>query len=130
MIIRSNKGRKILRNIFRGLGVSAVALFFQACYGMPPDLENYVTISGVVISESERTPIQGIKVSGNGLYAYCYTNANGTFNIHAPMQDVYNIDFEDVDGPLNGSFKPLSKEIAFKDINHEKPLHIFMETEI
>ena len=29
--------RKILRGIFLFLGVSAIALMFQACYGMPPD---------------------------------------------------------------------------------------------
>ena len=31
----SEKSRKVLRKIFLFLGVSAVALVFQACYGMP-----------------------------------------------------------------------------------------------
>ena len=30
-----HKGRKVLRVIYRILGVSAIALVFQSCYGMP-----------------------------------------------------------------------------------------------
>jgi len=33
----SEKGRVFLRKIYRILGVSAIALIFQACYGMPMD---------------------------------------------------------------------------------------------
>jgi len=31
------KSRKLLRNVFMVLGVTAISLIFQACYGMPPD---------------------------------------------------------------------------------------------
>jgi len=37
MQIFLEKFRKISRKIFLFLGVSAVSLVFQACYGMPPD---------------------------------------------------------------------------------------------
>jgi len=33
----SEKSRKFLRNIYRILGVTAISLVFQACYGMPMD---------------------------------------------------------------------------------------------
>jgi len=33
----TEKSRKWLRNIFLALGVAAISLVFQACYGMPMD---------------------------------------------------------------------------------------------
>ncbi|MCL2443463.1 MAG: hypothetical protein FWD13_08380 [Treponema sp.] len=33
----SEKSRKFLRTIYRILGVTAISLVFQACYGMPMD---------------------------------------------------------------------------------------------
>jgi len=33
----SEKSRKWLRNFYRVLGVTAISLVFQACYGMPMD---------------------------------------------------------------------------------------------
>ena len=33
----SEKSRKILRKIYLVLGVAAISLVFQACYGMPMD---------------------------------------------------------------------------------------------
>jgi len=33
----SEKSRKLLRRIFMVLGVAAISLVFQACYGMPMD---------------------------------------------------------------------------------------------
>ena len=32
----SEKGRKVLRRVFMGLGVAAVSMTFAACYGVPP----------------------------------------------------------------------------------------------
>ena len=58
----SEKGRKALRMIYRGLGVTAVSLIFQACYGMPYDMGDDVTIYGSVRAKETSKPIKGIRV--------------------------------------------------------------------
>ena len=129
MLKHSEKIRKLLRNIFRGLGVTATALVFQACYGMPPDLEdnNQVLIRGVVISKEGKTVIPGIKVSVSDFEPCYLTNNNGSFYLYVPIQDTYQVIFEDIDGEKNGSFKPHSEEIAYDDIDYSFPLHVYLD---
>jgi len=113
MIKLSEKSRRVLRGIYQGLGAATISLLFQACYGMPMDEES-VTIQGKVSSKTD-IPIPGIKVSVES--SDHFSNENGNFFIYLPKQESYKLQFEDVDGPENGSYKPLIKTVNLNDIN-------------
>jgi len=111
----TGRGRKILSRLFRVISVSAASLILQACYGMmppdepwaaygmPPSQENEETsIYGTVVSKKTGEPIFGIKVSIEGTEVSARTNEVGYFYLWVKIQDVYNINFKDVDGPYNG----------------------------
>ena len=133
----SERQRRLLRHVYRGLGLTAAALGMQACdfyepeavgmYGMPPNWDSDSLIHGVVISDSARTPVPGIKVSVKDLGAHAYTDIHGRFYVYVPRQDTYKLKFEDVDGPENGSFQTLKKEITREESYSVVPLHIFLE---
>jgi hypothetical protein len=115
MIKLSDKSRRVLRGIYQGLGAATISLLFQACYGMPID-DDSVTIQGKVSSKTDiPVPIPGIKVSVES--SDHFTNENGNFFIYLPKQESYKLQFEDVDGPENGSYKPLIKTVNLDDIN-------------
>jgi len=105
MISITERCRKILRTIFRGIGVSAVSLIIQACYGvMPPEEES--SISGKVVAKETGKPILGIQVSVEETEYWERTDKNGYFSFWVPIQEVYVLKFEDIDGPYNdGLFK-------------------------
>jgi len=124
----SEKVRRVLRTIFRGLGVTAVSFIFQACYGMPPQAGDEVTIHGSVKSKTTSEPIQGIKISIEDMTLEGKTSNNGNFYIYLPRQDAYTINFQDIDGPENGGeFKPYSKTV---DTQGEAPISIEVEVEL
>ena len=108
----SDKGRRILRMIYQGFGATAVSLLFQACYGTPMDME--ITIKGVVRSPEDE-PIPGIQVSVKDLSSQYLTNSDGSFYIGVPEQNLYELTFEDVDGPANGFYKTLEKTITMNE---------------
>lgn len=101
--------RKILRKIYTGLGLTTVALVFQACYGTPQTLGLDVLIRGVVKSKTTKTPIKGIKVSVKDMYQYKYTDSSGKFQLYVPQEEFCTIQLDDIDGIENGSYS--SREI-------------------
>ena len=134
--------RRLLRKIYRGLGITAVSFAVQACngtpgsyiiiddvtpveYGMPPSLEDDFLIRGSVQSKKTNAQIPGIKVSVNDSI-FDYTNSDGSFSIYAPKQESYTITFEDIDGKENGGpYKKHSMNItAIKD---EASLNVDLE---
>ena len=140
----TEKQRKILRNIYRGLGVSAALITMQACdtsqvamygpapmYGPPPDTGTNISITGKVLGSSTQNPIKGIQVSvkdQNALSALTYprfTDNSGSFNINVPQKNIYSLFFEDVDGPLNGSYK--TKKITITLSDTKMSFYIFLE---
>ncbi|MDR0784862.1 MAG: hypothetical protein LBE74_03140 [Treponema sp.] len=102
--------RRIVRKVCTGLGLTATALTFQACYGPPQAMGMDVLIRGVVKSEATNAPIKGIKVSAAELYQYELTDEGGGFQFYVPQEDVCVITFEDIDGTKNGSYQ--GKEIS------------------
>ena len=102
------KSRMLLRRIFQGASLTAIAFVFQACYGMGPDCEYDVKLSGTVVSEVTNEPIAGIKVSTNDGLNYAFTDENGRFVFFSTANDCIPEDkvvrFADVDGNQNGSF--------------------------
>ena len=118
MIKLSEKSRRVIRAIYRGLGVTAVSLIFQACYGplmpedyamygMPPNHIEELHIRGQVKSKKTGKPIAGISIWIKDVtinYNYS-TYDEGKFSLYLPKMDNYTIIFTDVDGGENGSFK-------------------------
>jgi len=72
---------------------------------------------GVVVSESDNSPIKGIRAELKGTYAIstAYTDSDGFFSLEGsefPRQKLY-VELIDVDGELNGSFVKTEKEADF-----------------
>jgi hypothetical protein len=119
----SEKTRRILRNVFRGVGAAAVSLTFQACYGTPPDTGDDTAIRGVVKSKTSNKGIPGIKVSAafgeDADPVEDMTDSAGYFSIYAPKADRYELTFEDIDGNANGLFKKEMKTITSAQVGGE-----------
>ena len=81
-------GRLFLRKILTGLSLGAVALTFQACYGLPQ-----VSLAGKVTSGGE--PVPDIHVSVNE-YNYTLTGSDGKYQLFVDnyTQTVQFIDVE------------------------------------
>jgi hypothetical protein len=117
MKITKEIGRRILRKIYTGLGLTTVALVFQACYGTPQSIGLDVLIRGVVKSKTSRGPVKGIKVSVRDMDQYELTDSDGKFQFYVPQEEIYILQLDDVDGPENGSY--FSKEIPV-DLSKDK----------
>jgi hypothetical protein len=119
MIKLSEKGRKILRAVYRGLGVTAVTLVFHSCdgigpqggkygpapaYGMPPNYREEIIICGSIISKETGEPIPGIGIWIKDVTTYYadLSASNGEFYLFVPKQDDYTIVFTDIDKSENG----------------------------
>jgi len=134
MVKLSERSRKVLRRIYQGLGAATISLLFQACYGMPmdtqvmygmpPDAGDDVSLRGLVSSAAD-APIPGIKVSVRGIKPFVFTDNWGAFTITVPKQDLYLLQFKDVDGPENGFYKTLEKMILLND--KDTPLNIKLD---
>jgi len=101
------KSRKLLRKIFNGFSLTAVAFIFQACYGPCPgdcDSSYDVKISGIVTSETTNLPIKRIKVFVDEGVSYGFTNDDGKFNFYARVSGSVDVHFRDIDGIENGHF--------------------------
>jgi len=116
MVKLSERSRKVLRRIYQGLGATAISVLFQACYGpvYGPPMDDDILIQGRVSSKTQ-VPIPGIRVSVEDSPTASFTNQNGNFSIYVPEQISYILQFKDVDGPLNGSYKTLVKTINSSD---------------
>ena len=116
----SEKGRKVLRMVYRCLGVTAVSFIFQACYGMPTNEpgDDDIMLRGTVLNKKTYKPIPGISVwvkdINRGLTGY-----DGTFTIRVPIQDIqdnYTFVFSDIDGPDNGSFQGITMNVPAEEL--------------
>ena len=125
------KSRKLLRTIFGGLSLTAVAFIFQACYGMPPNPGYSIKVSGIVKSKTTHLPIKGIKVAQLNDPSYAITDEKGNFSFYTYINEdryMYNNDstyrsdsipilFLDIDSIENGYFvdKTIIVNPAHKD---------------
>jgi len=120
MINLTERFRKVLRTVFRGIGVSVISLILQACYGimypdepggaygMPPP-ETTTSIFGKVTASNTGDPIFGIKVSVDETDEEAdhweYTDKYGRFYFNSiPIKDEYILKLKDVDGPYHGGY--------------------------
>jgi hypothetical protein len=140
----SEKSRKILRYIYRGVGTAAVSLTVTICpplfgypspmYGVGIDIgRGEILIQGRVINKKTGNPIRGIAIWVKDYTTYALqTHLNGSFYLFLPEMDNYTIIFTDIDGEENGGrFKQytlnLTKEEAIELSN--STLTIEMELE-
>lgn len=93
---------KILHNILKGVSLTGALFVFQACYGMPePPLygeRGLASMSFTVISHSDGTPLEGIKVKGdaydkNPEQVLGVTDAKGQCKVSIPY-------YRNVEGPF------------------------------
>jgi len=112
------KSRKLLRKIFGGISVTAVAFTFQACYGMGGDMYYDIKLTGTVTSKTTNLPIRGIEVTVNDeSHNLGITDEKGKFDFYAgvpgyPFErdgiryvpDSVRVHFRDIDGIENGHF--------------------------
>jgi len=93
---------------------------FYAEYGVPSATYK---AKGIVVSESDNSPIKGICVELKRYARYdeygpigtAYTNSDGSFFLEGsefPRQKLY-VEFIDVDGKLNGSFVKMEIEADY-----------------
>jgi len=142
----ANRFRKILRTVFRGIGVSVVSLILQACYGviypddigtggpggaygMPPPaygMPPYTNIYGKVTASNTGEAIFGIKVSNEENDDWEYTDRYGRFDFRMPIKETYKFKFEDVDGIYHGGFFK-EKSLTLKEEDTYNPLLIAMD---
>ena len=136
MIKLSEKGRKILRAVYRGVGTAAVSVAFGACnwlygipprggaygmppeYGMPPYEQEDIYLRGIVKSKKTGSPIINISVWIKDVTNYytITTWTNGSFDIYLPKMDNYTIIFTDIDGDENGSYKQLTINLTKEEV--------------
>jgi putative lipoprotein (rSAM/lipoprotein system) len=133
--------RKLLRKIFGGISLTAMAFTFQACYGMPYDDYYDVKFTGTVKSKNTDLPIKGIKVlvdinvddygKKKKISNVGITDEAGEFDFKASVptwryysgdgrnypSDSVKVNFLDIDGIENGSFvdKTIFVDPARKD---------------
>jgi len=154
MIKLTEKSRKILRAIFRGVGMGVVSLSLGACpapmygpepkmygpspdmYGMPPDrIEYEVLFTGKVISKKSGEPIKGIAIytEYTGNYILYTTDLYGQFYFYVEKKDNYTIIFTDVDGEANGGrFKQFELKLTQEEADalRDNPIIIELEDEL
>ena len=111
------KTRKLLRRIFGGISLTAIAFIFHACYGTPYDFGYDIKVTGTVKSKTTHLPIKGIKVSRQNSSTHGITDKNGNFSFYTFINDGRYVNdstylpedgipilFADIDGIENGHF--------------------------
>jgi hypothetical protein len=143
----SERCRKVLRTVSRGIGVSVVSLIIQACYGiLPPDEpsaaygmpapaygmppETSISISGKVVAKETGKPIFGIEVSIEDTEHCKRTHEDGYFDFWIPIQDEYKLKIKDIDGPYNGGlFKEQTWTLKQNDTYNNLLIGLDLDTE-
>ena len=133
----SEKSRKLLKMVYRGLGVSAITLALNGCwggyvmygpkpmYGVPdPDRLDDVEITGIIHDQYTHVPIPGIKVSVQGLEAHTLSYGGGRFYLYVPEREVYQLKFEDVDGIENGVYQAKEMTVVLADASNLGTIHL------
>jgi len=138
----SEKGRRILRKMYVGLGAVAASLLFPGCnwepsaaYGMPPDgppyYEENLLFRGRVKSKKTGEPISGISIWIKDITSYSarLTDSDGSFYFWIRKQDNYTVVFTDVDGENGGLFKQHTINLTLEECEAltESPLLIELE---
>jgi len=140
MIKLTETSRKIIKAIFRGVGIVGIALSLGGCwlsfvyeepnmYGPGPDYREDFRIQGKVVSKKTGEPIIGIAVYIQYLGDYTRTGYDGQFNFWLSKEHkTYTLIFTDIDGVSNGGqFKQHTLVITKEEAHGEDLLLIELE---
>jgi len=140
MIKLTETSRKIIKAIYRGVGIVGIALSLGGCwlsfvyeepkmYGPGPDYREDFRIQGKVVNKKTGAPITGITVYIQYLNYQTTTSYNGQFYFWLPKQhDTYTLIFTDIDGSANGgNFKQYTRVLTNEEAHGEDPLLIELE---
>jgi len=117
MKILEKKVRKVLQYFFKVTCFTSIAFVFQACYGTPEDMGINTHIKGVV-TDKNKQPVKGIKVSDLKSYNYELTDSDGKFSIYSTKNSIKTvIRFEDIDDDENGHYRTIDVELDLDDQN-------------
>jgi hypothetical protein len=119
--------KKWVRNLLKGLSLSAVLFTFQACYGTVEDFGMDVFVKGIVVSKTSGLPIKGIKVSVPNLMQYVLSSEDGFFSFYTASDSKIQIVFEDIDSNENGLYAKKDTIITNLPDNKEIALTIQLE---
>ncbi|MDR1786887.1 MAG: hypothetical protein LBR16_00325 [Treponema sp.] len=121
-----NGWRRILRRVWQGLSISALAMVFQACYGpfLAKDDYPYGTVQN-----GEGAPIKDILVllidqadqnaADTSNWPQTSTAEDGSFQLWLPYEEAetYTARFKDVDGAANGSYQDRDEILVYGEPN-------------
>jgi len=117
--------RKQIKTLLGGISFTTALFVFQACYGMPQDMQDDVFIQGKVVSQSTNLPIEGIKVESDIYEHYGVTDEQGEFAFYTPWVESLRLTIEDTDPESAGSY--VSKDTVLITPEHELFLNIALE---
>jgi len=117
--------RKHLRVLIGGLSFTTALFVFQACYGMPQDMQDDVFIQGKIVSRTTSQPLRGIKVESELDEHFGITNGQGEFSFYTPWIESLKLTIEDTDLESDGSYN--SKDTVLSYPEHEVFLNIKLE---
>ena len=141
MIKLTETSRKILRAIYKGVGVAAIALSVNSCwmpsfepepknmYGPGPDYREDFRIQGRIINKRTGEPISNIAVYIQYLEENTYSNSSGYFYFWLSKQhNTYTLLFTDIDGNANGgNFKQHTIVLTKEEAHGQTPIIIELE---
>ena len=107
-LLKSN----ILKRVLGLFGAAGFLLIFQACYGTPQNLYN---VSGKISDSESNEGIRDLKLnfSSDKEDFAIFTDENGEFFTSIMLNGItYNLNIEDVDGALNGSYSDIDTVIS------------------
>lgn len=105
-----------LRRIIGGLSFTSALFIFQACYGMPNDIEPDILVEGKVTARTTGLPIRNIRVFAEPFGNDLQTNEKGEFSFYSPISERIKLTFEDIDSTDNGSFQAVDTLINVHEI--------------
>ena len=117
--------RKQIKTLLGGISFTTALFVFQACYGMPQDMQDDVFIQGKVVSQSTNLPIEGIKVESDIHEHFGVTDRQGEFTFYTPWAESLKLTIEDTDPESAGSY--VRKDTVLATPEQELFLHIALE---
>jgi len=117
--------RKQLRILLGSLSFTTALFVFQACYGMPQDMQDDIFIQGKIVSSTTNLPLNGIKVATVLSAQYGISDSQGEFAFYTSWADSLKLSIMDTDHRSDGSY--LSRDTVLINPGQEVFLNIKLE---
>lgn len=117
--------RNKLRILVGGLSFTTALFVFQACYGMPQDMQDDIFVHGKIVSSTSSLPLNGIKVESALEENNVISDSQGEFAFYTPWTDSLKLTIKDTDPESDGSY--ISKDTVLLNPAREVFLNINLE---